>query len=292
MMSDRSPALATWLPVAAVMGSIVSLCVGSSFAKSLFPAAGPEGTTVIRLAFAALILGAFWRPWRWPLSRQDAGTIALYGVVLGAMNWLFYMAIARIPLGVAIAIEFTGPLALAIVSSRRALDFVWIGFAVVGLGLLLPLDGGASGLDPLGVAYALGAGVCWALYIIAGKRAGNLHGGQATALGMLIATLVVLPVGLGQAGAALRDPSLLMVGLAVGLLSSAVPYSLEMMALRRLPQETFGILLSMEPAVGAVAAWIILGETLTPLQWLAIGCIIVASVGSAKNANPAGPASG
>jgi inner membrane transporter RhtA len=290
-MSDRSSAFVPWLPVAAVMGSIVSLCVGSSFAKTLFPVAGPEGTTVIRLAFAALILGAFWRPWRWPLSRRDAGTIALYGVVLGAMNWLFYMAIARIPLGIAIAIEFTGPLALAIIGSRRALDFVWIGFAVVGLGLLLPLGGRVSGLDPLGVLFALGAGVCWALYIITGKRAGNLHGGQATALGMLIATLVVLPVGFGQAGVALRDPSLLAVGLAVGLLSSAVPYSLEMVALRRLPQETFGILLSMEPAVGAVAAWIILGETLTPLQWLAIGCIIVASVGSAKSANQAVPAS-
>lgn len=289
-MSDRSPALVTWLPIAAMMGSILSLCVGSSFAKTLFSVAGPAGTTVIRLAVAAAILMAFWRPWRWPLSRRDAGTIALYGVVLGVMNWLFYLAIARIPLGIAIAIEFTGPLVLAIIASRRALDFVWIGFAVLGMGLLLPLDARASSLDPLGVMYAIGAGVCWALYIITGKRAGSFHGGQATSLGMLIAMLVVLPAGFGQAGAALRDPSWLGVGLAVGILSSAVPYSLEMVALKRLRQETFGILLSMEPAVGAVAAWIILGERLTLLQWLAIGCIIVASVGSAKGANRAGPA--
>jgi inner membrane transporter RhtA len=201
------------------------------------------------------------------------------------MNLSFYMAIARIPLAVAIAIEFTGPLVLAIVSSRRALDFVWIGFAVLGLGLLLPLDGRASGLDLLGVAYALGAGVCWALYIITGKRAGNVHGGQATSLGLLVATLVVLPVGFGQAATALLNPAWLGVGLAVGILSSAVPYSLEMVALKRLRQETFGILLSLEPAVGAVAAWIILGERLTPLQSLAIACIVVASVGSAKGAN-------
>lgn len=290
-MSDRSRAFVTWLPVAAVLGSIISLCVGSSFAKTLFPVAGAEGTTVIRLAFAAVLLLALWRPWRRPLSRRDAGTIALYGVVLGIMNVLFYLAIARIPLGIAIAIEFTGPLVLAIISSRRALDFVWIGFAVLGLGLLLPLDGRASGLDPLGVMYAIGAGVCWALYIITGKRAGNLHGGQATSLGMLIATLVVLPVGFGQATAALLNPAWLAIGLVVGILSSAVPYSLEMVALRRLPKETFGILLSMEPAVGAVAAWIILGERLTLLQGLAIGCIIVASVGSAKGAGQAVPAS-
>lgn len=284
MLTGRSPALARWLPVAAVLGSILSLCVGSSFAKTLFPVAGAEGTTAIRLLFASVLLLAFWRPWRRPLSRRDAGTIALYGVVLGAMNWSFYMAIARIPLGIAIAIEFTGPLVLAIASSRRALDFVWIGFAVLGLGLLLPLQAHAPRLDTVGVLYALGAGVCWALYIITGKRAGNLHGGQATSLGLLVATLVVLPVGFGQATAALLNPSLWGVCLAVGILSSAVPYSLEMVALKRLPKETFGILLSMEPAVGALAAWAILGETLTLLQWLAIACIIVASVGSAKEA--------
>lgn len=290
MLTGRSPALVRWLPIAAVLGSIMSLCVGSSYAKTLFPVAGAEGTTAIRLVFAAVLLLGFWRPWRRPLSRRDAGTIALYGVVLGAMNLLFYLAIARIPLGIAIAIEFTGPLILAIAASRRALDFVWIGFAVLGLGLLLPLQAHAQRLDPVGVSYALGAGVCWALYIIAGKRAGNLHGGQATSLGLLVATLVVLPVGFAPATAALLNPSLWGVCLAVGILSSALPYSLEMVALKRLPKETFGILLSMEPAVGALAAWVILGETLTLLQWLAIGCIIVASVGSAKGAQQAEPA--
>jgi inner membrane transporter RhtA len=245
--------------------------------------------TALRLAFAALLLLLVWRPWRWPLSGRDARTIALYGVVLGLMNLQFYLAIARIPLAITVAIEFTGPLVLAMASSRRPLDFLWIGFAVLGLGLLLPLHPGPGGLDPIGVAFALGAAVCWALYIITGQRAGNVHGGQATSLGMLTAALVVLPVGLPSTGVLRHTPSLLLGGLVVGILSSALPYSLEMIALKRLPKHTFGILLSMEPAVGALAAMPILGEVLTPVQWVAIASIIVASAGSAMGAKPAAP---
>lgn len=270
-----------FLPVAAVLGAIVSLTVGSSFAKHLFPMVGAEGTSAVRVTFAAMLLLAIWRPWRFSLSRKELGAIALYGVVLGLMNLLFYLSLRTIPLGLAISIEFTGPLAVALFSSRRALDFVWIGFAVVGLSLLLPLHQGAAHLDPVGMAFALGAGLCWALYIIFGQRVSHLHAGQTTSLGMLTAALVVLPFGVAQAGPALLDPTLLAAGFGVAMLSSALPYTLEMFALKHLPRQTFGILLSLEPAVGAVAGWIVLAERLTGLQLLAIGCVVIASAGSA-----------
>ncbi|HEY9724227.1 MAG TPA: DMT family transporter [Oscillatoriaceae cyanobacterium] len=278
--------LARLLPVLAIVGSVLSLCIGSSYAKTLFPLLGPQGTTAIRLLVGTCILLTVWRPWRWPLSRRGAALIACYGVVLGVMNLTFYLAIARIPLAVAIAIEFTGPLTLSLVSSKRALDIVWIAFAALGLALLLPFQQHAAHLDPLGVVFALAAAVCWALYIITGQRAGNLHGGQATSLGLLVGALVILPIGWHQASRALLRPSLLASGLVVGLLSSALPYSLEMFALKRLPKQTFGILLSMEPAVGALVAMGMIDEVLTPRQWLAIMAIMLASIGSTICANP------
>jgi inner membrane transporter RhtA len=267
------------LPVLAVIGSIISLCVGSSFAKRIFADVGAEGATALRVTFAAIILLSIWRPWRLSLSSKEAKSIFLYGITLGSMNLLFYLAISRLPVGLAIAIEFIGPLALAIFSSRRAIDFVWIAFAVLGLGLLLPFKPEAGSLDLLGVAYALGAAVCWALYIVLGKRAGRGHAGQVTSLGMTIAALVALPFGIARAGMQLINPEYLGVGLAVGILSSAIPYSLEMYALTRLPKQTFGILLSLEPAVGAIAGLLVLGEVLTLWQWMAVGSIIVASAG-------------
>ncbi len=275
------------LPVLALVGGSLSLTLGASFAKGLFPVVGAAGTTSFRTAFAAILLLALWRPWRLPLSRRDAGAIAAYGAVLGLMNLLFYMALRTIPLGVAIAIEFVGPLAVAVAASRRRADYLWIGFAVVGLLLLLPLDATGPRLDPVGVAYALGAAVCWALYIVFGQRAGSVHGGQATSLGMTVAALVVFPFGLAQAGTALFDPSLLLAGLGVAVLSSALPYSLEMFALTRLPKQAYGVLLSMEPAVGAVVALVLLGEALSPLQWGAIACIMTASIGTARDVTPA-----
>ncbi len=267
-------------PILAVLASIISLCVGSSYAKTLFSQIGPEGATALRVGFAALILIVVWRPWRLPLSLADARAIGLYGVTLGAMNLCFYMAISRIPIGVAIAIEFIGPLALAIYSSRRAMDFVWIAFAVLGLAFLIPFKPGARSLDPLGVIYVFGAAICWALYIIFGQRAGKGHAGQVTSLGMSIAALLVVPLGAMRAGGGLLNSSVLLLGLLVALLSSAIPYSLEMYALRHLPKQTFGILLSLEPAVGAIAGWVILNEILSPSQCFAISCIIVASIGS------------
>ncbi len=264
----------------AVLGSVVSLCVGSSYAKSLFPILGAEGVTSYRVGFAALMLILFWRPWRIRLTKETAKRIFLYGVTLGAMNLCFYMAIRTLPMGIAIAIEFTGPLALAVFSSRRAIDFVWIGCAVVGLLLLLPLGQHAGGLDPTGLSFILAAAVLWALYIVFGQRAGSAHAGQVTSLGLLVASFVVVPFGIVHSGTALLSPQWACLGLAVAFLSSAIPYSLEMYALKRLPKQTFGILLSTEPAVGAISGWLILGETLTTVQLIAITCIIIASIGS------------
>lgn len=264
----------------AVLGSVVSLCVGSSYAKTLFPVLGAQGMTAYRVGFAALMLLAFWRPWRIKLTKPDAWRILLYGVVLGLMNLCFYMAIRTLPIGIAIALEFTGPLALAIFSSRRRIDFLWIACAVAGVLLVLPLHHDVQSLDPVGLMYIFGAALFWALYIIFGQRAGSAHAGQVTSLGLLTASFVVVPFGIAEAGAALLQLDLIGLGLAVAVLSSAIPYTLEMFALQRLPKQTFGILLSTEPAIGAIAGWLILSETLTAVQLVAIALIMVASVGS------------
>ncbi|GJD39565.1 DMT family transporter [Methylobacterium bullatum] len=282
--TDTRAVLAGLAPVAALVGSIVCLVIGTSFAKQLFPVIGAEGTSAYRVTLAAVLLLAVWRPWRRTLGRRDAGVVVLYGLVLGGMNLLFYLSLRTIPLGLAIAIEFVGPLLVAVASSRRAVDLVWVALAMLGLCLLLPLDRASSGLDPVGVACALGAALCWALYILVGQRAGHLPGGQAVALGMSVAALVILPFGIAQAGMALLSPSLVVAGLAVAILSSAIPYSLEMVALRGLPRQTFGILLSLEPVCSALAGFLILGERLTPLQGAAIACIMAASVGSTVGA--------
>ena len=274
-----------FVPFLAVLGSVTALGVGTSWAKqALFPAVGAQGTTAVRVGLSALLMLMLWRPWRWRLSRADAQAVALYGAALGAMNLMFYLSLQTLPFGLAVAIEFAGPLAVAIWSSRRAVDFVWVALAIVGLALLLPLGLSGSTLDQLGVLYSVGAAVFWALYIVFGKRAGHLHAGQSVSLGLLVAALVVVPVGVAHAGAALLSPSVLLVGVAVAAISSALPISLEMMALKRLPKEAFGIMISMEPAVAALLALALLGERLDTVQWLAIGCIVAASMGSAATA--------
>ena len=274
-----------FVPFLAVLGSVTALGVGTSWAKqALFPVVGAQGTTAVRVGLSALLMLMLWRPWRWRLSRADAQAVALYGAALGAMNLMFYLSLQTLPFGLAVAIEFAGPLAVAIWSSRRAVDFVWVALAIAGLALLLPLGLSGSTLDPLGVLYSVGAAVFWALYIVFGKRAGHLHAGQSVSLGLLVAALVVVPVGVAHAGAALLSPSVLLVGVAVAAISSALPISLEMMALKRLPKEAFGIMISMEPAVAALLALALLGERLDTVQWLAIGCIVAASMGSAATA--------
>ncbi|MBP6008422.1 MAG: DMT family transporter [Rhodoferax sp.] len=273
-----------FLPLLAVLGSVTALGIGTSFAKQLFPQIGSLGTTALRVGFSALLLLVLWRPWRWHLSRTDAGAILRYGVALGFMNLLFYMSLRTIPFGVAVAIEFSGPLAVALVSSRKPIDFLWLALAMLGLGLLIPLVHDAAGLDPQGVMFALGAAVCWGAYIVFGKRVGHLHAGHSVALGLTVAALAVVPFGIWQAGAALLDPHILLFGLGVAAVSSAIPISLEMVALKRLPQEAFGIMTSMEPAVAALLGLLMLDEHLTLLQWLAIVCTMLAAAGSAFTA--------
>ena len=279
-----SKRLANILPILAVLGSVTALGIGTSFAKQLFPQVGSLGTTALRVGFSALLLLALWRPWRWPLSRADAMSVFRYGVALGFMNLMFYMSLRTIPFGVAVAIEFSGPLAVAMLYSRRPVDFAWLALAVVGLGLLLPLGHSVASLDSEGVMYALSAAVCWGAYIVFGKRLSHLHAGHSVALGLTVAALTVVPFGVWHAGSALLDPRILLFGLGVAAISSAIPISLEMMALKRLSQEAFGIMTSMEPAVAALLGLLMLDEHLGRLQWLAIVCIMMAAAGSSVTA--------
>jgi len=285
-MSSRSAVAPVALAVSALLISMVSYQCGASLAKHLFPQVGAQGATAYRLGLSALILLLWRRPWRRSGSARDWRVLWGYGLSMGAMNLVFYMSLRTIPLGIAVALEFTGPLALALFGSRRPLDFVWIALVVGGLVLLLPLRSQAQALDPVGVIYALAAGVGWALYIVLGKKVGASHGGDAVTLGISIGALLVMPFGVAHAGTALLSPALLPYALGVALLSSALPYSLEMVALTRLPARTFSTLLSLEPAIAALAGAALLGQQLSPMQWAAIVAIIVAAAGTAASVQP------
>lgn len=272
--------------VALLVLAMASIQSGASLAKRLFPIVGPEGATALRLCLAALILLIVWHPWRKPLTRPRLAAIAVYGAMLGLMNLLFYKALETIPLGVAVALEFTGPLGLALIGSRRPRDLVWVALAVGGVVALSPMAPGGEALDWTGAAFALAAGLAWAIYIIFGKQVGGGDRGQAISLGMLTAALVGAPIGIAEAGAGLLVPQILAIGLALALLSSIIPYSLELTALNRLPTRTFGILMSLEPAVAALAGLAFLSERLGPLQWLGIAAVITASAGAAATSEP------
>lgn len=280
-MNTHPRSLASSLfPIGLLLIAMASIQSGASLAKSMFPLVGAQGTTTLRLIFASLIMLVLLRPWRARFTSSTLKSVIIYGLALGGMNFLFYMSLRSVPLGIAVALEFTGPLAVALYASRRAMDFVWIGLAVIGLLLLIPIGQTGAAIDLVGAGYALGAGACWALYILYGQKAGAEHGIQTAALGVMVAALFVAPIGIVHAGSALLNPALLPVAIGVAILSTALPYSLEMVALTRLPARTFGTLMSIEPAFGALSGLLFLNEVLSMAQWLAIAAIITASVGA------------
>lgn len=274
------------MPIAVLLIAMLSLQGGASLAKSLFPAVGATGITALRLGFGTLILCIIFKPWRLRFSREQRLPLLMYGLALGTMNFTFYLAIRTVPLGVAVGLEFTGPLALALFGSRRPLDFVWVLLAVIGLWFLLPFGTGMTAIDPLGAALAVSAGACWAIYILAGQRAGAEHGPATVAIGSLIASVIFVPLGLTFAESGIWTWAVMPIALLVALLSSAIRYSLEMIALTRLPARIFGTLMSLEPAMAAFSGMLFLGETLTGLQWLALLAIIIASAGSTLTMRP------
>ncbi|MGO3413627.1 MAG: threonine/homoserine exporter RhtA [Kluyvera intermedia] len=279
-MPGTSRKLPSWLPILVILISMISIQSGASLAKSLFPLIGAPGVTALRLALGTLILVVVFKPWRLRFAKEQRLPLLFYGLSLGAMNYLFYLSLQRIPLGIAVALEFTGPLAVALFSSRRPVDFIWVMLAITGLWFLLPLGQDVAHVDLTGALLALGAGAGWAIYILSGRRAGEEHGPATVAMGSLIAAIVFVPLGAFQATDALWHWSLLPIGLAIAILSTALPYSLEIIALTRLPTRTFGTLMSMEPALAALSGMVFLGEMLTFSQTLALGAIIMASMGS------------
>lgn len=279
-MPGLSRKVPVWLPILVILIAMCSIQSGAALAKSLFPLVGAPGVTALRLTLGTLILVCIFKPWRLRFTREQRLPLLFYGLSLGAMNYLFYLSLQRIPLGVAVALEFTGPLAVALFGSRRAVDFVWVLLAVLGLWFLLPLGQNIAHVDLTGAALALGAGAFWAVYILSGQRAGEEHGPATVAMGSVIAALVFVPLGAFQAGAVLWQWSILPLGFGIAILSTALPYSLEMIALTRMPTRTFGTLMSMEPALAAISGMIFLGETLTGTQSLALLAIMTASMGS------------
>ena len=285
-MPGLSRTSSVWLPVAVILIAMLSIQSGASLAKSLFPLVGAPGVTALRIVLGTAILVVIFKPWRLRFKKEQRLPLLFYGLSLGAMNYLFYLSIQTIPLGIAVALEFTGPLAVALFSSRRPVDFIWVVLAVLGLWFLLPLGQSVSEIDLTGAALALGAGACWAVYILTGQRAGEEHGPATVALGSLIAAIVFVPIGMAQATESIWQWSVMPVGLAVAILSTALPYSLEMIALTRLPTRIFGTLMSMEPALAAISGMVFLGETLTLTQTLALCSIIAASMGSTLTMRP------
>jgi len=267
---------AVWL----VIGGIVSVQLGAAIAKDLFAIVPPTAMVWLRLATSALILLVVARPRLRGRTRRDWLIALSFGVSLMIMNWAIYQSFARIPLGMAVTIEFLGPLAVAVIGSRRLLDLIWVMLAGVGVALL--------GLSPAsltwaGVGFALLAGLAWACYIMLSAQTGRQWSGiSGLVVASLVGAILLAPPAVVEAGATLLEPRLLLLGLAVGMLSSVIPYSLELIALRRITPRVFGILMSLEPAAAALAAIVLLAEFLTPLQWVAMACVVIASVGATR----------
>jgi inner membrane transporter RhtA len=275
---QRIPAV--WL----VLGGIVSVQFGAAIAKNLFPLVPPTAMVWLRLVTSALVLLILARPRVRGRSRRDWLVVLAFGVSLLAMNWAIYQSFARIPLGIAVTIEFLGPLVVAVIGSRHRGDLVWVVLAGIGVALL---GLAPASLNWAGVGFALLAGLAWAGYILLSAQTGRHWPGiSGLALASLVGAMVLAPPAILEAGSTLLEPQVLLLGLAVGLLSSVIPYSLELIALRRITPRVFGILMSLEPAVAALAAILLLREFLTPGQWVAMGCVVAASVGAARTAEP------
>lgn len=273
-------------PPGLVLLSVLSVQFGAGLAKHLFAALPPSAVVFLRIATGAIVVVLVVRPRLRGLSRTDLAAGIAFGASLGLMNMSFYEALARMPIGIAVAIEFIGPLGVAVATSRRRLDLLWVLLAGVGVVLLAP--GGEGRVTWTGVGFAALAGLFWAGYILLGASVGRRIPGQTgLSLAMLVALVLAAPVGVATGGAALLAPELLLLGLGVGLLSSVIPYSIELEALRRMPKRVFGILMSLEPAAAALVGLVVLGEVLDLREWAAIGCVVAASLGATRTA--AGP---
>ena len=260
--------------------------VGAAVAASHFDELGPSGVTLLRLAFAAAVLVVVWRPDPRAYARSDLRLVGVFGLVVGAMNEAFYLALDRLPLGIAVTIEFVGPLGVAVATSRRRGDLGWAGLAALGIvGLAVP---GGGSVDVLGLVFVLAAAACWAAYILLSQHLGQaFEGSRGLALAMVVAALVPVVPGVVEAGSRLLEPRELLIGLVVGLMSSVIPYSLEFEALRRMPANTFGVLMSLEPAVAALAGLVVLGQGLGVRELAAIALVVTASIGVTRAGTPA-----
>jgi inner membrane transporter RhtA len=275
----------------AILGSIFSVQWGAAIAKGLIPTIGVTAASGIRVALAAVLLLALFRPRLHRFTWAQWRVVVPYGITIAVMNTLFYAALARIPLGLAVTLEFVGPLGVAIAGSRRLLDLVWVVLAAAGIALITPWRGGST-IDPLGVVYALLTGIGWAAYILIGARVSKrLTSGVAVAVGMSIASIALLPFALASGGLGKLSPSLYGAAFAVAILSSALPFTLEMYALGILPGRTFGILMSLEPVMAALTGLVLLRERLTFGQWSAVGLVLIASIGTVLTSRPASPGS-
>ena len=273
-------ASSTFGAVVCLLIAMASFQGGASIAKGLFPLVGAPGTTTLRLAGSVLMLCVVQRPWRSVPSRAAWPAILAYGLSLGTMNFVFYTALKTTPLGIAVGLEFTGPLAVALAASRRRTDLVWVALAIVGLLCLLPFERTGVPLDKAGAAWALAAGGFWAFYIIFGQRAGRAHGSTAATWGLIVASLAIAPIGMWDAGTRLLARDVWPRGLMIAALSSALPYTLEMIALRRLSARVYGTLMSLEPAGAALAGLLLLQERLSVVQWAGIVAVMIASAGA------------
>ncbi|MYW68008.1 EamA family transporter [Streptomyces sp. SID8379] len=270
-------------PVGLVLAGCVSVQFGGAVAVSLMPRAGAVGVVTLRLVVAAIVLLVVCRPRLRGHSRADWGTVLAFGVAMGGMNLLFYQAAARIPLGLAVTFEVLGPLALSVIASRRAVNFLWAGLALGGVFLLGGAGDGLGGLDLVGVAFALAAGVMWATYIVFSARTGRrFPQADGLALAMAVAAVLCLPLGIATAGDKLLDPVTIALGGAVAIMSSVLPYTLELIALRRLPASTFAVMMSLEPAIAALAGFLVLSQALSWVEAAAIALVIAASMGAVR----------